>query len=237
LWIEDCYQQWQIKSLDDDRYSYFPNDNTLQTLVGKTPLEPKDIESWYNKDTQPRMTPYIPAHLLRSITRRSGETVDMEGTLLARRPRQAALDASSQLRDVVIPDMNTYQHERRSKVKPPTSPTTEITSEPSANTTKRKQPAPATAPKSVKRMKSLDDRSAPAVKITHYLIGDKDRKDTALQSKIDKGKTTKSPGADTAGDPTRIAITSCALTKEEEKVNVFLSALLYTVKVSLTHLL
>ncbi|SAL97480.1 hypothetical protein [Absidia glauca] len=217
LWLEDCYQQWQVKSLDDDRYSYFPNDNTLETLVGKTPLELKDIESWYNKDTQPRMTPYIPAYLLRSITRRSGETVDMEGTLLARRPRQAALDASSQLRDVVIPDMNTYQHERRSKLKPPTSPKTEIASKPTANTTKRKQPVPATTPKIVKRMKSLDDRSAPAVKITHYLIGNKDREDTALQSKIDKGKATKSPGADTAGDLTKFAITSYALTSEEKK--------------------
>jgi hypothetical protein len=84
-------------------------------------------------------------------------------------------------------------------------------------------------------MKSLDNRSAPAVKIAHYLIGNKDREDTAPQSKIDKRKSTKSPGAETAGEPRKFAITSYALTNEEKKVNVFLSALLYTVKVSLTH--
>lgn len=194
-------------------------------LAGKTPLEQKDIEPWYNKETRPRMTPYIPAHLLRSVSRPPGEALDMEGTLLARRPRQAALEASSQLRDVVIPDMNTYQHERKSMIKPSVSPKTGIASEPPASTTKREPSAPLTTPTSVKRLKSLDDRPASAVTITHNRTGNIPE-DTSLQSKIDKGKTTKSLGADTVGDSTMIAITSCTLTKEEEKVNISLPALL-----------
>ncbi|CAO3598380.1 unnamed protein product [Absidia cylindrospora] len=112
LWLEECYQQWEFKSVADERYTYFPPNDILQTIVGKTPLTLDNLKPWFSKDTWPPVSPYTPIHLLHRSSSRQQDT-SSHTTGLARRPRQAALDATSQLRDVYVPDMNDYQKEQR----------------------------------------------------------------------------------------------------------------------------
>ncbi|KAI8337673.1 hypothetical protein BC941DRAFT_470561 [Chlamydoabsidia padenii] len=157
LWLEECYQQWENKPLDDERYSYYPENNVMQKLIGKTPLGTMDLEKWYDKDTLPSVTPYIPAYLLRKTPSRTDTPLDLEGILLSKRPRQAALDAYSQLRDKVIPDMNSFQQEQRLKVKHPSTITTPTDSAPLS--TCGKQPRLPFVTMSSKRIKVQDNGS------------------------------------------------------------------------------
>ncbi|KAI8335484.1 hypothetical protein BC941DRAFT_514988 [Chlamydoabsidia padenii] len=64
LWLEDCYQYWEFKSMAIERYTVFPDNNILQDLVGKTPLLRTEVERWNNKDTRPHMHNYLPPHLI-----------------------------------------------------------------------------------------------------------------------------------------------------------------------------
>ncbi|ORZ17810.1 hypothetical protein BCR42DRAFT_490503 [Absidia repens] len=153
LWLEECYQQWEFKSVADDRYTYFPPNDILQTIVGKTPLTLDNLKPWFNKDTWPAVTPYTPIHLLhRSSSRQQNSPSYTTG--LARRPRQAALDATSQLRDVYVPDMNDYQKEQRSSSNHH-SPTTSITNVSTDSTGKQqRRPSESSLPSpSAKRFK------------------------------------------------------------------------------------
>ncbi|CAO3629855.1 unnamed protein product [Cunninghamella blakesleeana] len=120
LWLEECYQQWTCKSVADSRYTYFPENDILQSLVGKTPLLEKEIERWGSVETLPEMTPYISAHDLYEISqnedknKKSSSSKNLnKGKLAIRGLRQAALTASSHIRDVLVPDMNQYNDEEK----------------------------------------------------------------------------------------------------------------------------
>lgn len=120
LWLEECYQQWTCKSVADARYTYFPENDILQSLVGKTPLLEKEIERWGSIETLPEMTPYISAQNLYEVSQNddknkkgnTSKTTD-KGKLVVRGPRQAALTASSHIRDVLVPDMNQYNQKEK----------------------------------------------------------------------------------------------------------------------------
>ncbi|KAI8099113.1 BRCT domain-containing protein [Halteromyces radiatus] len=148
IWLEECYQQWECKSVADERYTYFPSNDILQNLVGKTPLLPTELERWYDKLTWPAMTPYIPAYMLCKSTNVLSSGSESPVLLGARRPRKAALDANSQLHDVMIPDMNKYQEEEK-----------RTNTGSSTGRTKQKRVSSDLSSPPVKRAKTSDQRS------------------------------------------------------------------------------
>lgn len=121
LWLEECYQQWICKSVADSRYTYFPENDVLQSIVGKTPLLEQEIERWRSIDSLPMMVPFLPLHELYEDAQMDDKTVDKKndnkkldkGKVAVRGPRKAAMNASTHLRDVLVPDMNQYSKEKK----------------------------------------------------------------------------------------------------------------------------
>ncbi|KAL0084901.1 BRCT domain-containing protein [Phycomyces blakesleeanus] len=56
LWLEETFQQWECKPLDDERYTTFPDEDILNAKVGKTPVCPKEVERWM-EEPLPEVTP------------------------------------------------------------------------------------------------------------------------------------------------------------------------------------
>ncbi|KAG0170496.1 hypothetical protein DFQ28_001810 [Apophysomyces sp. BC1034] len=137
LWIEECFQLWACKSVADERYVYFPGGKILDELVGQTPLMPDEVEKWWkdphhvpkvscpeslrvpmtnSNSTMPAETTKgkmpVDAPSIFSITSSSSQGT---GSVTRKRPRQAAVAATTALQDVVVPDLNAYQKEIKTK--------------------------------------------------------------------------------------------------------------------------
>lgn len=120
IWLEECYQGWVYKSVADERYVYFPGGSILKELVGQTPILPEVVEAWWKDPNNPPKE--VPRRPMQHPPWDSPITIDTEKTeerdtpsVSATHPRKAALEASATLHDIVVPDMNQYQKERRNK--------------------------------------------------------------------------------------------------------------------------
>ncbi|KAI8071480.1 hypothetical protein BC940DRAFT_345099 [Gongronella butleri] len=120
LWLEECFQMWECKSLANERYTYFPKNDILQSLVGKTTLVGEELARWNDDHLMPPHGPYLPAHVLCSKSRGAAAAIQAaaaskssapQGALVPRAPRKAAIHAQDNLQQILVPDMNRYDHE------------------------------------------------------------------------------------------------------------------------------
>ncbi|ORX54523.1 hypothetical protein DM01DRAFT_1383256 [Hesseltinella vesiculosa] len=125
LWLEESFQNWECKSMTDDRYTYFPKDGILQSLVGRTPLLADEVSRWHNDNTTPKSS-RIPSHLTRarspSVYPEGSSTESAitspsssHGTLVSRGPRKAAMEAQTNLEQIIVPDMNRFDQEQKAR--------------------------------------------------------------------------------------------------------------------------
>ncbi|KAF7726703.1 hypothetical protein EC973_008477 [Apophysomyces ossiformis] len=145
LWIEECFQLWTCKSVEDERYVYFPGGKILDQLVGQTPLISDELEKWWKvADQVPKV--FCPDSL-RVPSKKTGLTLPLTakektsksdasssspttprspkdpvspsaqgtGSVTRKRPRQAAVAATHALQTVIVPDLNAYQKEMKTK--------------------------------------------------------------------------------------------------------------------------
>ncbi|KAI8580609.1 hypothetical protein K450DRAFT_236426 [Umbelopsis ramanniana AG] len=119
LWLEDCFQQWTCKSVAEEKYVYFPDTHVLEDLVGTTALQADEITRWWN----PEMASPMESALMNenTIDRHSVIQTPSSTTghvkIVSKTARQAAITASNVLHEVMVPDMNAYQLEKRSSPK------------------------------------------------------------------------------------------------------------------------
>lgn len=118
---------WDNKPVSDACYTYQPGEAILRDLVGKTPVNPDVAEKWYKDlDHQPMEIPRKYIESLQQTDENSSDSSSLSRTprsavltatnssvTYVRRARKAALDAKNALHDIVVPDMNAYQKERK----------------------------------------------------------------------------------------------------------------------------
>lgn len=47
LWLEESYAKWQIQTVSDPRYNYFPTRTNLGEVVGQTPIDKQAVEKMF----------------------------------------------------------------------------------------------------------------------------------------------------------------------------------------------
>lgn len=106
IWLEDCYQQWELlDSSGDERYKFIPDEKKLLgTCVGKLHLLDTELQKWMELNT-------TPAHLTAKYNCERQSTGDEKGSLHVRKRRKAAVAATSML-NAIMPDANAFEKER-----------------------------------------------------------------------------------------------------------------------------
>lgn len=126
LWLEECYQKWENRPISVECYVHQPGETILRDLVGKTAIDPAVTEKWYkDQGHQPMEIPRRCLEFLQQINASGVDSNSLWGTpsgLLKStkkpetyvwRARKAALNAKNALQQVIVPDMNAYQKERK----------------------------------------------------------------------------------------------------------------------------
>jgi hypothetical protein len=119
LWLEDCFQQWTCKSVAEEKYVYFPDTHVLEDLVGTTALQADEITRWWNPEiASPMESALMNENMIdrRSVIQTPSSTTG-HVKIIRKTARQAAVTASNVLHEVMVPDMNAYQLEKRSSPK------------------------------------------------------------------------------------------------------------------------
>ncbi|KAI7866570.1 BRCT domain-containing protein [Mucor mucedo] len=109
LWLEECYQQWKIMDPNADRrYRFIPNQKPiLDATAARTHLLIIELERWIDPRTMPEHTV--------SRARQVISKNDIQGSVHVRKRREAAIQATRLLNDIVIPDANAYEKEAKRK--------------------------------------------------------------------------------------------------------------------------
>lgn len=119
LWLEDCFQQWTCKSVAEEKYVYFPDTHVLEDVVGTTALQAEEITRWWNPEVaSPMESAPMNENMIdrRSVIQTPSSTTG-HVKIISKTARQAAITASNVLHEVMVPDMNAYQLEKRSSPK------------------------------------------------------------------------------------------------------------------------
>ncbi|OZJ02969.1 hypothetical protein BZG36_04512 [Bifiguratus adelaidae] len=144
FWLEDCFATWELRSVSNPRYQVWPEKIDLGDYVGETQLT--RTEPWYGAtETLLEEDDHVPPKRSNGVWKGGMPTTPISeargdaAISPIRTPRRAAAEvAERKLHDVVMPDANAWEKEKRStpkrpKTSHPTSPIPRRTSDDKEN--------------------------------------------------------------------------------------------------------
>lgn len=238
LWLEECFQTWSDLPPSDDRYVHFPGAEILSEIVGQTRLEKENVDMWrHDAEKLPDVVPLNPqssrgivsfSDFDRGSVRPAPAAPNQalkspsDKGVQVHRPRQAAVEASQNLQDVFVPDMNAYQKE---KSKAPARRSRELSMEPKGKRKRSVSPEnlgdvemkEATKPVQKRSREGSAKESSPAKEPSEGLL-DKDVEEASKPEEQSKGEDHEEAKS-TITHP-KIATTGIELKGDEKSVSI-----------------